>query len=209
MDYSLPEEHFQQKIEMIIEEALQDKRVRLDIKDFRMREGPGPLSIVECVLLADSRVTFVTARGEGIVDALFTALAHHFRDTCLCLDTVALDDFTLKTHFKDSSSARRADAPVEIMLVLKTNLGTRLYFRAKSRSLVSAVIEVVRKSIEFLINCEKTVTELYLHIEDLRRDARRTAEEMRVLKLADVVRVANFEETIKRVKWLTQKQPLP
>ena len=85
--------------------------------------------------------------------------------------------------------------------------GRRLYFRATSRSLVSAVIEAVRKSIQFLINCEKTVTELYLHIEELREKGRYHAEEIRVLKLADVVRVANFEETIKRVKWQTKIHP--
>jgi hypothetical protein len=207
MDYSLPEEHFQQKIETIIEEVLQEKRAELAIRDFSMREGAGPLSVVECVLLADSRPTFVSARGEGIVDALFAALAHHFHDTYHCLETVAFDDFTLKAHFKDSSTTRRTDAPVEITLVLKTDLDTRLYFRATSKSLVSAAIEAVRKSIEFLINCEKTVTELYLHIEDLRHKGRHAAEEMRVLKLAEVVRVANFEETIKKIKWQTKKHP--
>ena len=96
---------------------------------------------------------------------------------------------------------------MEITLALKTNLQTRLYFRATSRSLVSAVIEVVRKAIEFLINCEKGVTELYLHIEDLRHAGRNLAAEDRVIKLGEVVRVANFEETIKRIKWQTKKHP--
>ena len=172
MDFSLPEEHFQHQIQLIIEEVLNDNQTALVIQDFSMKEGEGTLSTVYCTLLVDGHSTPVAAEGKGIVDALFTALAHYFHHTYLCLNTVTFEDFGLKAHFKDSYTSYRADAPVEITLALRTAINTRLYFRATSRSLVAAVIEAVRKSIEFLINCEKAVTELYLHIEELRQQGR-------------------------------------
>ena len=205
MDFSLPEEHFQQKIELIIGEALQQHRTKLVIKDFSMKEGDCALSSVACLLETGAVATRLTGQGSGMVDALFTALAYHFQDTCLCLNTVEFEDFSVRAQFKDTHSSYRSDAPVQLTLALKTDLQTRLYFRATSRSLVSAVIEAVRKSIEFLINCEKTVIELYLHIEDLRRSGRHGEAEGRVIKLGEMVRVANFEETIKRIKWQTKK----
>ena len=205
MDFSLPEEHFQQKIKLIVAEVLQQRRTKLVIKDFSMQEDECALSNVTCLLDGDGPSIRLTGQGNGMVDALFTALAYHFQDTCLCLNTVEFEDFSIRAHFKDTHRSYRSDAPVELTLALKTDLQTRLYFRATSRSLVSAVIEAVRKSIEFLINCEKTVIELYLHIEDLRRAARDLEAEDRVIKLGEVVRVANFEETIKRIKWQPKK----
>lgn len=207
MDYSLPEEHFQQKIEMIIEETLNEKRTALSIRDFKMEEEGENLSHVKCILVTDGKATSLHGAGEGIVDALFTALVGHFCHTCLCLNTIEFEDFSLKVHLEEGQKSYRSNAPVNITLVLKTDLNTRLYFRATSRSMVSAAIEAVRKSIEFLINCEKGVTELYLHIEDLRHAGRNLAAEDRVIKLGEVVRVANFEETIKRIKWQTKKHP--
>ena len=208
MDYSLPEEHFQQNIEIIINDVLKEEAIALFITDVIVKEEQ-ELSLIECMLCRDGECAPLSANGSGIADALFTALVRHCSAEFLCLRKVAFEDFNLKANFKDSVKVHRSDATVEVTLVLKSSNARRLYFRASSRSLISAVIESVRKSIQFLINCEKTVTELYLHIEELRENGRRQAEEVRVLKLADVVRVADFEETIKRVKWQTKKNPAP
>ena len=203
MDYSLPEEHFQKQIETIIDDVLGERKTALLLRDVSVKEGTTE-SVVEAVLCRDDECAPLTASGEGVADALFTALCNHFAEEFLCLEKIAFEDFNLKAHFKEAVKRQRSDAPVEITLVLKSTNGRRLYFRAQSKSLITAVIEVVQKSVQFLINCEQTVGELYSHIEDLSNTRRYRLRETLTLQLAELVRVGDFEETIKRVKWQTK-----
>ena len=203
MDYSLPEEHFQQQIETIINEVLGERKIVLLVRDVSVQEGPAE-SAVQAILCRDNTCEPLSASGEGVADALFTALCNHFAEEFLCLEKIAFEDFNLKAHFKDAVKRQRSDAPVEITLVLKSTTGRRLYFRAQSKSLITAVIEVVQKSVQFLINCEKAVCELYLHIEDLAGHSRYHLVQSLTLQLAELVKVGDFEETIKRVKWQTK-----
>ncbi len=203
MDYSLPEEHFQKQIKNIIDDVLGEQKTTLLLRDVRVKEEPAK-SVVEAMLCRDEMCAPLTASGEGIADALFTALCTHFTQEFLCLEKIAFEDFNLKAKFKDAKKPHRSDAPVEITLVLRSTTGRRLYFRAQSKSLITAVVKVVQESVQFLINCEQTVCELYSHIEDLCSTPRYRLREALTLQLAELVKVGDFEQTIKRIKWQTK-----
>ena len=94
MDFSLPEEHFQRHISAILKEVLQGRETHLSIKDFTLKEeSNAPWSLVEFVLLVDDCTFFLSGSGEGMTDALFTALADHFSPQYLCLENVEFEDF--------------------------------------------------------------------------------------------------------------------
>ena len=197
MNLTYPEERFQAHIQEIIDEVLGVEKIRLRIENFSLHEKNGiSPSVVEGDLVSSYGTVRLHSSGSGIMDALFNALVATYQKEYYCFENVEFEDFSVKVRFKEGKKRSKIDAPVEITLILQTAKKTRLYFRSSSPSLTSAAIDAVLKSIEFLVNCERAVIALCLDISTLRKAKKQYLIDPYVIKLAELVKAANFEKTV-------------
>jgi len=199
MDTLFPEEARQNDLMKIIEEVLGAAKVSVFIGDFILKEDDAAKSShISCKLHLRNRILNIKGRGDGPVDALFTAVVEALTPTYISLEGVQFDDFSLKVKFKEGPTTRKAAAPVEIKLVLKNERNKRMYFHSQSRSLMAAAVAAIRRAFEFLINAEKAV----LQLRDAHRNAadryRRDLTEKYALQLAELVQVANYEKLFQK-----------
>jgi len=66
--------------------------------------------------------------------------------------------------------------------------------------LVVAAISAIRKAIEYLINVELAVIQLYKGIQDATARDRTDLIQKYTLQLAELVRIVSYEETIAKLK---------
>jgi len=207
MDISFPEEERQKKIYKIIDAVLGKTKAIVFIGDFVLREDDKEKrSLISCNLIINGKTTPIEGIGIGAIDALYSGIHEKLNKEFSSLNSVKFDDFSMRVKFKESRQWNNTDAPVEIKLALKNNnVGDRIYFHAESRSLVVSAIAVIRKAIEFLINSELAVIQLKKDIQFARERDREDLVRRYISMLSELVFVANYEETIKKMKIVVDK----
>jgi len=204
MPPTFPEEVIQAKCKKIIDEVLRTSQLKLFISNFVLEENDkDKKSYISCHLAVPnnkSLSTKIKGDGNGFVDALFNAVIDELSNNFCSLKQFKLDDFSMKVNFKESRRWNKTDAPVEIKLAIENLNKNLLYFTATARSLVVAAISAIRKAIEYLINVELAVIQLYKGIQDATARDRTDLIQKYTLQLAELVRIVSYEETIAKLK---------
>jgi len=204
MPPTFPEEVIQAKCKKIIDEVLRTSQLKLFISNFVLEENyKDKKSYISCHLAVPnnkSLSTKIKGDGNGFVDALFNAVIDELSNNFCSLKQFKLDDFSMKVNFKESRRWNKTDAPVEIKLAIENLNKNLLYFTATARSLVVAAISAIRKAIEYLINVELAVIQLYKGIQDATARDRTDLIQKYTLQLAELVRIVSYEETIAKLK---------
>tara|TARA_R110000824_G_scaffold8737_5_gene39716 strand:- start:20049 stop:20657 length:609 start_codon:yes stop_codon:yes gene_type:complete len=199
MDLIFPEEPYQKKTILLYTEILGKEKISVKIKNFILKENTEENnSNVSGELYVGLEKIKFDATGRGPVDALYGVLVQNLGDIYLCFKDVRFEDFSMKVHFKERKYGRCASAPVEITLVLVASRKKRLYFRAKSTSLMKAIINATCQAAEFLINCELAVVLLHGQINYVKKHKSYMLDDY-VFQLAEIVKIMSFEKTIKRL----------
>jgi len=206
MDMSFPEEERQKNIYKLIDMVLGEDKATIFIGDFILKEDDKKkCSIISCNLTINKKIIPIQGTGIGAIDALYSGIHEKLNNEFSSLNSIKFDDFSMRVKFKESRKWNNVDAPVEMKLVLKNNIGDRIYFHAESRSLVVSAIAAIRKAIEFLINSELAVVQLKKDIHSARKRSRQDLVRQYTLMLSELVFVADYEETIKKMKIVVDK----
>ena len=198
MDHIFPEETKQQKIQHTIDNILGDKKITTFIGSFVLREKDEKKeSHITCDLIIEDKITKIKGSGHGAIDALYNSIIDKLTKEYNSLAGVKFEDFSMRVKFKHSRRWNKADAPVEIKLVLRSNK-TNLYFSAESSSMVVAAISVIRKAITFLINCELSIVQLQKDIHSATERNRHDLASDYTLQLSEILYVADYEHLFKK-----------
>jgi len=199
MDHAFPEETKQQNLEQIIDDILGEKKITIFIGNFVLREKDKKKeSHITCDLILKNNIIKIRGSGSGAVDALYNSVINKLVKEYYSLSSVKFEDFSMRVKFKRSNRWNKADAPVEIKLVLKSTNKNNLYFSAESNSLMVAAISVIRKAITFLINCELSVRQLQKDIQSATARNRHDLITTYTLQLSEILYVADYEHLFKK-----------
>jgi len=200
MSLGYPEELMLEDNKQIIDEILKDDKVHIEIKKFFLEEDfVNDCSYISCSLdIVSKEVKTIDIKGEGcgVIDALLSGVFDYFSSDYLSLQNVWLYDFLVEVDFKKGKSVLNTDAPVEIKIALRGGNGTRLYFKAKSDSLVKAGIGATCNAIEYLINAEMAVLQLRKDIILAKKRQRLDLENSYICQLLELVKFVSYSETI-------------
>ena len=192
MDMLFPEETRQNDLMKIVDSVLGKEKAVIFISDFILKEDDEKKhSDISCNLKLKNETIAIKGKGDGPVDALFKGLVKKLNKKYISLCNVKFDDFSLKVKFKESFRWSKTDAPVEIKLVLVNEKNKRMYFHARSRSLIVAAITAIRKALEYLINCELSVIQLRKDIKDADKRGRDDLTEKYTHQLAALIDTGN------------------
>tara|TARA_R110000824_G_scaffold68140_3_gene176424 strand:+ start:1131 stop:1727 length:597 start_codon:yes stop_codon:yes gene_type:complete len=198
VDTPFPEEHLQQKCLDIIKETLQEKMIKLSIYNFSLREDKErSCAHVSWNCSLGGKNIKISGTGVGIVDALFVSAVESFSGDYKILEGFNFEDFSLRVKFKYSRKRQQTDAPVEIKIAIANSRKQKFYFSAQSRSLVSAVIEAIRKALEFLINIEVAILQLKKDYNHAKKRNRTDLIQLYTMQLSDLVRISEYKMKIK------------
>jgi hypothetical protein len=206
MDLSFPEEERQKRIDKIINDVLGKQKASIFIGGFVLKEDDKKKrSVVTCNLQMKQKTILIEGAGIGAIDALYNGINEKLNKEFPSLDGIRFDDFSVRVKFKESRKWNNTDAPVEIKLALKNDIGDRIYFHAVSRSLVVSAIAAIRKAIEFLINSELAVIQLKKDIHSAKTRRRQDLINRYTAMLSELIFVADYQETIKKMKIIVDK----
>ena len=194
-----PEEGHQAYCESIAREAQEGKWTNLKISSFSLEEDVEEnISTIKYDIALDGGSTrTINGKGQGLVDALFNSLVKNLSKEFLSLEQLEFQDFSVRVSFKQARRAARTDAPVEVCLAISTSPFYETYFRHKSVSLVSASIEVVRKSIEYFINLEKAFFLLRGDVQSAKERNRDDLIGINSDKVVEIIKIISFEKILK------------
>jgi len=204
MPPTFPEEVAQERCGIIINEVLGKSQLKLFISNFILKESDkDEKSYISCSLRVPASRKLsakIKGEGDGFVDALFSAIIERLSGDFCSLKKFSLDDFSVKVDFKNSNRWNKTDAPVEIKLAIENSNKKLLYFKATARSLVVAAISAIKSAIEYLINVELAVIELYKSIKDATERGRTDLVQEDTIRMTELVRIVSYEETIAKLK---------
>jgi len=194
-----PEEREQQKLNEVFDEVLGERKVSIFIRNFILREeDEKKQSHVTCDLMLRDKAIKIKGTGSGAVNALYGAIIEKLSKQYKSLNSVRLEDFSLRVKFKKSRNWNQTDAPVEIKIALRSDKNrSNLYFSAEAHSLMVAAISAIRKAIVFLINSELSVIQLKKDIQSARRRNRHDLVSIYTLQLSEILHIADYEHLFK------------
>ena len=199
MDILFPEEARQNDLMKIITDVLGEAKIVVFISNFILKENDTTkCSNISCKLHLQKEMIAIAGKGNGPVDALFSALIKKLNKRYFSLEGIKFEDFSLKVKFKESRRWKKTDAPVEIKLVLKNSQDKRLYFHAQSRSLVVAAIAAIRKALEYLINAERAIIQLRLDYADAMSRNRMDLTDKYAFQLGELIQISNYEKLFEK-----------
>tara|TARA_R110000824_G_scaffold1643_8_gene8180 strand:+ start:3430 stop:4056 length:627 start_codon:yes stop_codon:yes gene_type:complete len=200
-----PEEILLRNNQDIIDRVLK-QGITLRVSKFSLEEDfENDLSRVFFILNYQHRKTNknleIESRGSGVVDALFSGIIDHFSKTYVSLQNVFLYDFLVDVKFKESQSTLQTDAPVEVKIALQGSSAAKnkLYFKAKSNSLVKSGIGAVCNAVEYLINAELAVVQLHKDIKLADKRKRLDLSNIYVNQLSELVKVVSYSKVINKL----------
>jgi hypothetical protein len=203
LDY--PEETFLRNNQRIINDILKQK-ASLEINNFSLKEDfKNDCSHVSLMLQFKEGKTNekfkINNTGSGVIDALFTGVIDQFLDTYISLQDITLYDFIVSVDFKESKSMFKTDAPVEVKIVLQgtSRPHNKLYFKAKSNSIVKSAIAAVCAGMEYLINAELAVVQLSKDMKSAEKRKRRDLQETYLSQLFEFINFVSYAEVINKL----------
>ena len=204
MDHDLPEDEMQKKYSKIVKQVLGEDFIEVHISQFILKEDiQNSCSQISCFLTlknGSKDSILIEGSGNGMVDALFNSIIDEMSSKYQSLSDIEFGDFALKVKFKESMGWRKSDAPVEIRLALRNSRSKRLYFKAKSGSLVGTTIIVMQQAFEYLINAELAVIHLHQDIQNAKERNRTDLIMHYTQQLTELVRIVSYEQTIKSLR---------
>jgi len=202
MDLDYPEEIGIKTNQDIINNVLKEK-VFLKVSNFSLEEDfENNCSYVSFTLSYSRGKTTKTyaikKTGLGSIDGLFTGIINQFADTYISLQDIFLYDFLVKVNFKESKGLFQTDAPVEVKIVLQGNTRSKnkLYFKAKSNSIIKSGIGAVCNAVEYLINAELVVVQLAKDIKFADKRQRMDLKESYTHQLSEFVKFISYAKVI-------------
>lgn len=167
-----PYEENQKNIHSIIKNILSNDYVFLNFDEICIKEDiRNEKTHITCKVTAQDESFLVDATGDGVVDALFTALLEKFSSSkFLSLEELVLEGFSIEAQFNSKiRKISRTDSAVEARLLVKNGVNTEFIFRHVSASIISAAIYVIKEAFEYFINSELAVEVLYVGISDAQK----------------------------------------
>lgn len=206
MALTYPEENKLEENKRMINDIL-ERTISLTIDNFSLKEDfKNDCSSVSFILFYnDKRVQQkfeICNSGSGAIDAIYTGILNKFENDYISLRNVILYDFLVSVKFQESKTILSTDAPVEVKIGL---LGTsasknRLYFKAKSNSIVKSSLIAVCSAMEYLINSELAVIQLCADIKNASERQRVDLKEEYISKLSKLVEFISYSKTIEKNK---------
>ena len=205
MGLEYPEESLLRNNKLIIDEVLKDEKVQIIISDFVLAEDfDDNISNVRFNLTSfhkkEKTIKNIEGYGNGVVDALLSSILNYFSDDYVSLQNVKLYDFIVEVDFTKGRNSLNSDAPVEIKIVLESNSRSKLYFKARSNSIVRAGISAVCKTIEYLVNAENAVLRLHKDILHAKERRRTDLEDTYIRQLLELVKFISYSRVIENLK---------
>lgn len=191
-----PEEGHQAYCETLARNAQRGNWTKLLILAFRLDENlqNNISTVYYSVMLEGEDPLSIVGTGHGVVDALFGSLVESLSPRFLSLNQLEFEDFALRVSFAEARHRARTDAPVEVCLTISSSPFYKTFFRHESVSLVSASIEVVRKSVEYFINLEKAFFLLRGDVESATERGRQDLIIEASSDIIEIVKIISFEE---------------
>jgi hypothetical protein len=198
VDLETPEEGHQAYCEIVARKAQCGNWTKLLIPTFRLDENlqNNISTVYYSALLEGESPLSIVGSGQGVVDALFGSLVESLSPRFLSLNQLEFEDFALRVSFAEARHRARTDAPVEVCLTISSSPFYKTFFRHESVSLVSASIEVVRKSVEYFINLEKA---FFLLRGDIVSATERDRQDLIIeasSNIVEIVKIISFEELL-------------
>jgi len=182
----------------LIKRVLGDELIKIKILDFTLEEDvEKELSSVSCSVLLyskkDSKEEMISlnAKGKGIIDALFISAIEKFSPTYPSLSKLTIESFSIladTTGRKNKYKSSKTDAVVTADLFVDSGLREPLHFQTHSRSLATATILTVKKTIEYFINSELAMLALKRAVKDAKSRNRNDLLQKYILQMSELVK---------------------
>jgi hypothetical protein len=190
----------------MVKELLSSKHLTFSVDQLVVRESrASDNTVVECDLEVkdqnnDGADYKIVGEGLGVLDALFNGITDKVAVDCNTLNNISVQGFEVSVDKEDLKASREksrgTSATVEICLTIDNgfdNNSRLIPFRSRSRSMLSASVDVVVKTIQYFVNSEVAVLYLKELIEDSKKRGRPDLTERYVLKLSDLMSNTSYE----------------
>lgn len=187
----------QQELTGLVHEILDHSWLALEIAGYTLRENLAEQRAqIICRLQVNEKPAHsIEDTGVGMVDALFNGLRSVLVDEYPSLNDVHFVGFTVSGNFSETSSA---DASGSVHLVVENSSGRRFTFTDTSLSITGSSVRVVLETVEYFVNAELAVLRISDWIKDATRRGRSDLAGVYTQKLADLVQICSYAETIER-----------
>ena len=154
-------------ISISIREQLEQKHTIVDFA-FEVNQSPTP-----------TVYSFDNIRGQGFVDAIFTATHNHFIEDYDSLSNLSLLELIVKPIFSMSEKDSKSDAKTDVIVRVQNKDHGVSEFSYRSSSIVNASFRVILEMFQFYVNCDKAFRKLKFFLKDAQsRNRGDTAQEI-------------------------------
>lgn len=190
----------------MVKELLSSKYLTFSVDRLVVRENKcSDNTVVECDLEVRDRNNDgtdykITGEGLGVLDALFNGITDKVAVDCNTLNNISVQEFEVSVDKEDLKASRQksrgTSATVEICLTINNGFDSNsrlIPFRSRSRSMLSASVDVVVKTIQYFVNSEVAVLYLKELIKDSKKRGRPDLTEHYISKLSDLMSNTSYE----------------
>ncbi len=182
----------EKQIQEYVEEYLQEKKLKLEIIEYTLRESPSGAYLGLTLSESGSEIS-LESTGVGIVDACYNALMSGFADRYPSLSSIELTDAYFRTNVRtgletDISMKSR----MVINLEFKNKSKNRMSFSSKTSSVSYSAVSTLVRAFEFYMNCEMLFKRLRFLVEEAQERNRSDIAQKYYYALSKVVEVTNY-----------------
>lgn len=190
----------------MVKELLSSKYLVFSVDNLVVRESNASDNTeIECDLSVRDRNLAgtdyeIVGEGQGVLDALFNGITDKVATDCNTLNNISVQEFQVSVDKMDLKKSRQksrgTSATVEICLTIDNgfdNNNRLIPFRSRSRSMLSASVDVVVKTVQYFVNSEVAVLYLKELIEDSKKRDRPDLTERYISKLSDLMFNTSYE----------------
>jgi hypothetical protein len=191
----------------MVRELLSSRYLSFSVDEVVVRESSASETTqVECELDVRDQTGLgvsykIKGTGAGVLDALFNGIADEMIPDCRTLKNLSVQEFQVQTDKRDLKALRQerrgASAAVEICLTIDNGFDTNnreVPFRSRSRSILSASVDVVIETIQYFVNSEVAVLYLKELVEDSKKRNRFDLTDDYISKLSDLMSNTSYED---------------
>jgi len=177
----------------LIKEVLGNKYIYLSLKSYCASESvdSGTTSVV-LVISQCKKDTTISGKGDGIVDATFSALRKELIPNCKSLADVKISSFKVKALTGTKKGISGTDSKVSIDLSVVNGYGKQVFFKEEGRSLIGVSIAVVVSCVEKFLNAELAFFVMKKALEDAYKRNRQDLIERYKIILSSVVKYTPY-----------------
>ena len=186
----------------IIKEVLLGEYVTLSVGSLSLNENvEQERSEVSCVVsLGGAPDVEVNGAGFGLVDALYSALVNKLSGEYLSLKDVRFVDFTVNINPRSVIKKPGTDAKVFVDIMVENSSRDYYHFSHSARSMNTAAVLAVLKTVEYFLNCEKAILKLSICIKDAEARGRIDMKDKYVNQMCTLVKNNSYVESLRYFK---------